>query len=212
MSFTLIWGGMYLSRPDRSIPPYSVGSQVGHIVATHVPRDTTDQGIETLVKRFRKVGRQTHHFATMKIQPTTPGDPGGWYRQIVVYVFDDDGWAEPEMLNKYLAGDASVVKNYEKAMRGYYRLQDQEEEGGLGPMPKAERGLRCHAHSLQGTRDGPHPGGVGARRFLDITDVNRRRRSGSCIAETWDDASASATSETVKSPSMGACRRRSRCT
>jgi hypothetical protein len=31
-----------------------------------------------------------------------------------------------------------VAKNYEKAMRGYYRLQDQEEEGGLGPMPKAE--------------------------------------------------------------------------
>jgi hypothetical protein len=137
MSFTMIWGGMYLSRPDRTIPPYSVGSQVGHIVATHVPHDTTDQGVETLVKRFRKVGRQTHHFAKMKVQPTTPGDPSGWYRKIVVYVFADDGWAEPEMLNKYLAGDASAVKNYEKEMRGYYRLQDQEEEGGLGPIPKA---------------------------------------------------------------------------
>ena len=28
-SFALIWGGMYLSRPDRSIPPYSIGSQEG---------------------------------------------------------------------------------------------------------------------------------------------------------------------------------------
>lgn len=139
LSFTMIWGGMYLSRPDRTIPPYSVGSQVGHIVAAHVPHDTTNQGVETLVKRFRKVGRQTHHFAKMKIQPTTPGDPGGWYRKIVVYVFDDYGWAEPEMLNKYLAGDAEVVRKYEKAMRGYYRLQDQEEEGGLGPMPKTEQ-------------------------------------------------------------------------
>jgi hypothetical protein len=137
MSFTLIWGGMYLTRPDRSIPPYSIGSQVGHIVAAHVPHDTTDLGVETLVKRFRKVGRQTHHFAKMKIQPTTPGDPEGWYRKVVVYVFADDGWAEPEMLNKFLAGDASVVKSYEKEMRGYYRLQDQEEEGGLGPIPKA---------------------------------------------------------------------------
>ncbi len=137
-SFTLIWGGMYLSRPDRTIPPYSVGSQVGHIVAMHVPHDTTDQGIETLVKRFRKVGRLTHHFAKMKIQPTTPRDPNGWYRKVVVYVFDDYGWAEPEMLNKYLAGDAEVVRKYEKAMRGYYRLQDQEEEGGLGPMPKSD--------------------------------------------------------------------------
>ncbi len=137
MSFTMIWGGMYLSRPDRTIPPYSVGSQVGHIVAAHVPHDTTDLGVETLVKRFRKVGRLTHHFAKMKIQPTTPGDPAGWYRKVVVYIFADDGWAEPEMLNKYLAGDASAVKNYEKEMRGYYRLQDQEEEGGLGPIPKA---------------------------------------------------------------------------
>jgi hypothetical protein len=137
MSFAMIWGGMYLSRPDRSIPPYSIGSQVGHIVAAHVPHDTTDQGVETLVKRFRKVGRQTHHFAKMKIQPTTPGDPNGWYRKIVVYVFADDGWAEPEMLNNFLAGDASAVKNYEKEMRGYYRLQDQEEEGGLGPIPKS---------------------------------------------------------------------------
>src|SRR6478609_7866485 len=114
-SFTLIWGGMYLSRPDRTIPPYSVGSQVGPIVATHVPRDTTDQGVETLLKRFRKVGRKTHHFASMKIQPTTPGDPGGWYRRIVVYVFDDYGWTEPEMLKKYLDGDASVVKKFEKS-------------------------------------------------------------------------------------------------
>ena len=138
MSFALIWGGMYLSRPDRTIPPYSVGSQVGHIVAMHVPHDTTDQGIETLVKRFRKVGRLTHHFAKMKVQPTTPGDPGGWYRKVVVYVFDDYGWAEPEMLNKYLAGDAEVVRKYETAMRGYYRLQDQEEEGGLGPMPRTD--------------------------------------------------------------------------
>jgi hypothetical protein len=157
MSFTLIWGGMYLSRPDRTIPPYSVGSQVGHIVAAHVPHDTTDQGVETLVKRFRKVGRLTHHFAKMKIQPTTPGDPGGWYRKIVVYVFDDYGWAEPEMLNKYLAGDAEVVRKYEKAMRGYYRLQDQEEEGGLGPMPKTDEASDATSILFKGRVTDPVP-------------------------------------------------------
>jgi hypothetical protein len=157
MSFTLIWGGMYLSRPDRSIPPYSVGSQVGHIVAMHVPHDTTDQGIEALVKRFRKVGRLTHHFAKMKVQPTTPGDPGGWYRKIVVYVFDDYGWAEPEMLNKYLAGDAEVVSKYEKAMRGYYRLQDQEEEGGLGPMPKTQEASDATSILFKGLVTDPVP-------------------------------------------------------
>jgi hypothetical protein len=134
-SFGLIWGGMYLSRPDRSIPPYSIGSQIGDVVATHVPPGTTDQRIETLLRRFQRVGRQSHDFAAMKIQPTTPGDPGGRYRRIVVYIFDDDAWAEPDVLAKHLAGDASTIKDYERAMRGYYRLQDQEEEGGLGPIP-----------------------------------------------------------------------------
>lgn len=138
-SFALIWGGMYLSRPDRSIPPYTVGAQSGILVATDVPRGTTDEEVEALVKRFRKVGHHTHDFARMKIYPTTPGDSGGPYKQIMIYVFDDHGWTDPDVLAKYLAGDASVVKDYEKSMRGYYRLLDQEEDGGLGPMPEGGR-------------------------------------------------------------------------
>ena len=136
-SFVLIWGGMYLSRPDRSIPPYSVGSQNGHLVATHVPPGTTDQQIETLLNRFRKVGHQTHDFGPMKIRPTTPDDAGSRYRRMLVYVFDDDGWTDPEVLAKYVAGVATVAKEFDKSVRGYYRLQDEEEEGGVGPLPKA---------------------------------------------------------------------------
>jgi hypothetical protein len=135
-SFALIWGGMYLSRPDRSIPPYTVGAQSGPIVATDVPRGTTDEEIESLVKRFRKVGHETRDFGRMKIYPTTSAGPGGRYRDIVIYVFDDHGWTDPEVLAKYLAGDVVVIKDYERSMRGYYRLLGQEEEGGLGPLPK----------------------------------------------------------------------------
>lgn len=135
-SFALIWGGMYLSRPDRSIPPYSVGSQAGYLVATHVPSATTDQQIETLLNRFRKVGRQTHDFGSMKIRPTTPDDSSSRYRRILIYVFDDDGWTDPEVLAKYVAGDAAVVKEFEQSVRGYYRLHNEEEEGGVGPVPK----------------------------------------------------------------------------
>ncbi len=135
-SFALIWGGMYLSRPDRSIPPYTVGAQAGPIVTTDVPRGTTDEEIESLVKRFRKVGHETRDFGRMKIHPTTEAGPGGRYRDIVIYVFDDHGWTDPEVLAKYLAGDAVVTKDYERSMRGYYRLQDQDEEGGLGTIPK----------------------------------------------------------------------------
>ncbi|MEQ1792578.1 MAG: hypothetical protein ABL970_00190 [Nitrospira sp.] len=136
-SFALIWGGMYLSRPDRSIPPYSVGSQSGHLVATHVPPGTTDHQIETLLNRLRKVGHQTHDFGPMKIRPTTPDDASSRYQRMLIYVFDDDGWTDPEMLAKYVAGDASVAKEFEKSVRGYYLLQGQEEEGGVGPLPKA---------------------------------------------------------------------------
>jgi hypothetical protein len=135
-SFTLIWGGMYLSRPDRSIPPYTVGSQLRHLVAAHVPRGTTDEEVERLLKRFRKVSHQTHDFGSMKIYPTTPGDPGGRYARILIYVFDDAGWTDPEKLEKYVAGDAAVVREYERSVRGYYRLQDREELAGIGSLSK----------------------------------------------------------------------------
>ncbi len=135
-SFALIWGGMYLSRPDRSIPPYTIGSQSSYLVATDVPSGTQDDEVEKLVKRFQKIGHQTRDFGPMKIYPTTPGDPEGRYRQIVIYVFDDHRRTDPEVLAKYLAGDAAVVHDYERSMRGYYRLQDQNEEGGIGPILK----------------------------------------------------------------------------
>lgn len=135
-SFALIWGGMYLSRPDRSIPPYTVGAQSGPIVTTDVPSGTEDDQIEKLLNRFRKVGHETRDFGRMKIQPTTSGDPKGRYRQIEIYVFDDHRRTDPEVLARYLGGDAGALKDYESSMRGYYHLQDQEEEGGLGPIPK----------------------------------------------------------------------------
>lgn len=135
-SFALIWGGMYLSRPDRSIPPYTVGSQRGSLVATHVPRNTDDHQVEKLLKRFRKVSHERHDFGPMKIYPTTPGDPGGRYRNILIFVFDDDGWTDPEMLAKYEAGDTAVTREFERSVRGYYRLRDGEEEAGIGPVSK----------------------------------------------------------------------------
>ncbi len=170
-SFALIWGGMYISRPDRSIPPYSVGSQVGKIVATHVPRGTTDQQIETLLKRFRKVGHETREFGPMKIRPTTPGDPGGRYRRILIYVFDDSGWTEPETLAKYVAQDASVNKEFEKSVRGYYRLIDQEEEGGIGPLPKRGEATDLTRILFKGRVTDPLPPDVDPEEGISISPL-----------------------------------------
>lgn len=140
-SFLLIGVGMFLSRPDRSIPPYSVGSQEGTLVAIHVPAWTSDPGIESLIYRFRRVGRETRDFGPMKIRPTTPGDPAGPYRRISIYVFTHDAWAEPEMLHRYVTAAASNSEAsrpdreaFEKAVRGFYRLDESGEEGRIGPL------------------------------------------------------------------------------
>jgi len=139
-SFALIWGGMFLTRPDRSIPPYSIGSQAGTAVAVHVPGWTGDAAIETLIGRFRKIGKETRDFGRMKIQPTTPGDPRGRYSRITIYIFTDDAWTEPEVLHRYLeagagASDERALKeSFEKAVRGFYRLDELEEEGRIGPL------------------------------------------------------------------------------
>jgi hypothetical protein len=136
-SFTLIFAGMFLSRPDRSIPPYSIGSQEGRAVAVHVPSWTSDAAIEALIDRFGKVGRETQDFGKMKIQPTTSGDPVGPYRRISIYIFTDAAWAEPDVLHRYLnpsersREDQSLREAFEKAVRGLYRLDEFEQEGRI---------------------------------------------------------------------------------
>ena len=149
-SFALIWGGMFLSRPDRSIPPYSIGSQEGSIVAVHVPPWTSDTEIETLIERFRKVGAETRNFGPMKIRPTTGDDPKGRYQRIAIYVFTDEGWTEPEMLHKYVTGEDPAVRDgFEGSVRGFYKLDEQEEEGRIGPVPKGKDSAATAVFSRQ---------------------------------------------------------------
>lgn len=145
-AFALIWGGMFLTRPDRSIPPYSIGSQEGNAVAVHVPVYTSDPELETLIYRFRKVAGD-RDFGRMKIHPTTPDDPAGHYQRITIYVFTHEAWAEPDMLRRYVAArgsilpaDRSLREAFEKAVRGYYRLDESGEEGRIGPIDGALEG------------------------------------------------------------------------
>ncbi len=140
-SFGLIWGGMYLSRPDRTIPPYSVGSQEGTEVAMHVPPWTKDEEMAALIQRFRRVAHGSRNFGAMKIHPTTPEHPTHRYDRITLYIFTHDTWAEPHMLHRYVAAAQSTVreeqefrKSFENAMRGYYRLEGEAEEGRIGPL------------------------------------------------------------------------------
>jgi hypothetical protein len=149
-SFGLIWAGMYLSRPDRSIPPYSIGSQEGSAVAIHVPPWTSDTEIETLIERFRKVGRETRNFGTMKIRPTTPDDPQGRYRRMTIYIFTHDAWAEAPMLHQYLTGENRDVRDgFRKALRGFYELTESEEEGRIGPLVEGPDTAATAAYSRQ---------------------------------------------------------------
>jgi hypothetical protein len=149
-SFGLIGGGMYLSRPDRTIPPYSIGSQEGTAVSVHVPSWTSDTEIETLIERFRKVGQETRDFGSMKIRPTTPGDPSGRYRRITIFIFTHDAWAEADILHQYLTGeDREVREGFQKALRGFYQLTESEEEGRIGPSVDGSDSAETAAYPRQ---------------------------------------------------------------
>ncbi len=146
-AFVLIWGGMFLTRPDRTIPPYSIGSQEGASVAVHVPSWTSDTEIETLIYRFQRVAHEGREFARMKIQPTTKTDPAGRYQRITIYVFANDHWTEPDLLHRYLSSETSrdpaeqaFKTEFEKTVRGYYRLEGMTEEGRIGRIYEALQG------------------------------------------------------------------------
>ena len=145
---TLIGGGMFLSRPDRTIPPFSIGSQEGTVVAVHVPSWTSDPDIETLIRRFRKVGGTLHDFRSLKVHPTTPDDPSTLYREVVLYVFSDPQWTQPETLHHYLATRATAEagqqvgveedafrREFQRSARGGFIYTQGNTKGWLGPIP-----------------------------------------------------------------------------
>ncbi len=136
-AFCLIGFGMFLSRPDRTIPPYSIGAQEGPVVAVHLPPWTSDPEIESLIRRFGSVGSSTREFGPMQIRPTTPDNPEGRYQQLLLLIFSDHKWAEQDKLHRYLeekagSGTDPFLSEYEQAVRGGYRLDDQGQAGWLG--------------------------------------------------------------------------------
>lgn len=144
--FCLIAFGMYLSRPDRSIPPYSVGAQEGTLVALHLPSWTSDPEIESLIKRFGDVGRTTRDFAQMKIRPTTPNDSYGRYQTIQIIIFSDPDWTEPDTFHRYVVGetaksqissDKDFRQQFEANVRGGYHADNSGQAGWIGPWNRS---------------------------------------------------------------------------
>lgn len=138
--FMLIGVGMFLSRPDRSIPPFSIGAQQGTTVAIHVPAWTSDPEIESLIRRFRKVGKESQDFRAMKITPTTPNDPNGYYQHVTLYIFSNPSWTEPDKLGDYLHSietpeEEPWVKEFTSAARGGFIYREGSSTGWIGPIP-----------------------------------------------------------------------------
>ena len=137
--FVLIAGGMFLSRPDRTIPPYSNGWQEGTVVAIHVPAWTSDPEIETLIRRFRDIGWTNHDFRDMKIRPTTPKDPNNLYKEVTIFIFSESAWTEPDTLHRYLgknkgAEEEAFHREFEQAARGGFIYIQGKTKGWLGPI------------------------------------------------------------------------------
>ena len=144
--FILIGGGMYISRPDRSIPPFSIGSQQATTVLIHVPAWTSDPEIESLIRRFRKLGKESHDFRAMKIKPTTPNDPNGFYQEVMLYIFSDPGWTEPDKLERYLRSREApegmgFARDFIAAARGGFVYREGSMAGWLGPIPETKEKL-----------------------------------------------------------------------
>ncbi len=138
--FALIAGGMFLSSPDRTIPPFSIGGQEGSVVAVHVPSWTSDPDIATLIRRFRDIGAATRDFRSMKVRPTTSGDPDALYQKVVLYIFSAPGWTEPDTLHRYLAGhdgegEEAFRRKFQRAARGGFLYNRGAAKGWLGPIP-----------------------------------------------------------------------------
>ncbi len=145
--FCLIAFGMYLSRPDRSIPPYSVGAQKGPLVALHIPSWTSDPEIESLLIRFGDVGRRTRDFAQMKIRPTTPQDPRGRYQSIQIIIFSDPVWTEPDTFQRYATSeivdsetpaDKDFRQQFEAHVRAGYRADEGGQAAWIGPWNRSQ--------------------------------------------------------------------------
>ncbi len=142
--FCLIAFGMFLSRPDRTIPPYSIGAQEGTLVAVHLPSWTSDPEIESLIKRFGAVGQATRDFGPMKIQPTTPKDPRGRYHTLQVLIFSDPAWADPDTLHRYVVNESKPSsedifrKEFEAAVRAGYRADETGQVGWIGPWNRKQ--------------------------------------------------------------------------
>ncbi len=148
--FALIAGGMFLSRPDRTIPPYSIGSQEGAVVTVHVPALTSDPAIETLIYRFRNVGMATRDFRFLKVRPTTPENHNAPYREVVLYIFSDPVWTQPDMLHRYLARrdgeeEEAFRRAWEGAARGGFIYTRGDTKGWIGPIPDQTRHDRDRA-------------------------------------------------------------------
>lgn len=140
-SFVLIGVGMFLSRPDRSIPPYSIGAQRDTLVAVHVPPWTSDPELESLVHRFGEVGRTTADFGPMKIRPTTPDNPQARYQRMTLIIFSNPDWATPEALERYVSavesGQDNTWKNeFEESARAGYLLFESSQKGWIGPYAR----------------------------------------------------------------------------
>lgn len=54
------------------------------------------------------------------------------------------------MLHKYVTGEDPAVRDgFERSVRGFYKLEEQEEEGRIGPVPKGKDSAATAVYSRQ---------------------------------------------------------------
>ena len=68
----------------------------------------------------------------------------------MIYIFTQEDWTEPDILRRYVQGnDLPLREGFEKAVRGFYRLEGIEEEGRIGPLMPGKNSPATAAYSRE---------------------------------------------------------------
>ena len=78
------------------------------------------------------------------MRPTTPEDPNKLYQEVILYIFLDPSWTEPDTLHRYLTkhegkGEEAFRQEFEKSARGGFIYIKGKTKGWLGPISDKDK-------------------------------------------------------------------------
>lgn len=131
-----------LAFTEQDIPKFKIAAKfksLGTVYSILVPKDTTNEQLEALIRRFRDARKGG--YLSILIPPTTKGGKHGDYAAVELYVFSEQDWASNSKFSKFMnastsnASDIKFAKEYCKHIKAYYLyplVGEKHEIGSVG--------------------------------------------------------------------------------